>query len=69
MRERDPRNEIECGVLQIMFSVTLHYAKDGESPQQVQAEDTLAVYLNAQEVAHLFDHFGYKRLAVDLENQ
>ena len=35
------------------LGVTLHYAEDGESPQEIQAEDALTVYLDAEKVPHL----------------
>ena len=52
MRHGNVCEAVEGRVEQDLFSVTLHYAKDGESPQQVQPEDTFAVNIDAPEVLH-----------------
>ena len=63
MGKRNLGEKIKEGILKIMLSMPMCHAKDGESPQQVQTEDALAVHIDAQETLHLFDCFGNKDFA------
>lgn len=58
MRQWDLRYEIEGGILNIMLSMAMYYAKDSKSPQQIQAEDALAVNINAPKVLHWWQLFS-----------
>ena len=44
---------VERRIEEDALGMALHHTEDGESPQKIQAEDTLAVYLDAEKVPHL----------------
>ena len=52
MRHGHISKAVERRVEQDLLGVALHHTKYGESPQQVQPEDTLAVNIDAPEVFH-----------------
>ena len=52
MRHGHISKAVERRVEQDLLGVALHHAKNGESPQQVQPEDTFAVNIDAPEVLH-----------------